>query len=264
MRKTVFIGIISLAFLFPSCKSEFELVRASGDVDMIYKKAMAYYDEEDYLKAQTLFEIILGALRGRPELEDVYFKYAYTFYHLEKYILASYYFETFSSTFPTSTLRQESDFMNAYSNFRLSPTYRLDQTYTEKAIELFQLYINSYPDNEKVEECNQLIEGLRAKLEKKAYESAKLYFDLRQYQAATQSLENLLKDFPDTDNGEEVRYLIVKAYYELASNSIVDKRKERYETAKKYANEFLNRYQKSKFRKEVRAMLALTETQLKA
>ena len=65
-------------------------------------------------------------------------------------------FKNFSNTFPNSEYREESDFMTAYSNYQLSPTFRLDQTYTIKAIEGFQLFANTYPDSKRVEECNRL------------------------------------------------------------------------------------------------------------
>lgn len=181
-----------------ACKSEFEKLRATGDPETLYEKAFEFYEAEDYLKSQTLFELVISNLRGKVEAEKVYYYYAYTHYKLNKFVLASYYFKNFSNTFPNSEFREESDFMSAYSNYRLSPTYRLDQTYTLKAIDGFQLFANTYPNSERVSECNDLIDEMRKKLEVKAYSEAELYFNLQQYQSATHSFENLLKDFPDT------------------------------------------------------------------
>ncbi|MBR9919710.1 MAG: outer membrane protein assembly factor BamD [Bacteroidetes bacterium] len=258
----IFIGLV-LVLMMTSCKSEFERIRSSGDPDTIYTQALAYYDEGDFLKAQTLLELVIPAFRGRPELEDVYFKYASTYYEQGKFILAAYYFQNFSSTFPTSELREEADFMAAYSNYELSPTYRLDQQYTEGAIEGFQLFANTYPNSERVALCNSLIEEMRRKLEKKAFATGKLYFDLRQYQSATLSFENLLKDFPDTDNGEEIRFMIVKSAYLLADNSVLEKRLERFNSARKYASEFLRKYEQSEYLEDVEEYLENSEQKIK-
>ena len=263
MKNTRLLLLLSGMFLaLTSCKREFERIRSSGDVKAIYEKAEAYYAEEEYQKAQTLYELIIGSYRGRQEAEDIYYKYAYTYYYLGRYILASYYFKNFATTYSSSDFREEADFMAAYSNYQLSPIFRLDQSYTEKAIDEFQLFVNTYPQSEKVAQCNRLIDEMRLKLEKKAFEGAKLYFDLRQYQAAIQTFENVLKDFPETANIEEIRYMIINSAFELAENSVVDKQEERYSDVLKETSEFLTRYPNSSFSKDVRSFEQKAEGKL--
>ncbi len=255
MAKISIFSRFLLAFLMVglfSCKSQFEKVRTSNNPELIYKTALEFYEAEEYQKAQSLLELALNSYRGRKESEDIYFKYAYTYYYTRQYILASYYFKNFSQTYSTSRFRTEADFMEAYSNYQLSPTFRLDQSYTQKAIDGFQLYVNTYPQDERVEECNRLIDELRKKLERKAFEEAKLYFDLRRYQSAIWTFDNLLKDFPETDNAEEVRYWMARAAFLLAQNSVIDRQIERFEEAKTMAEEFLARYTDSEFRREMR------------
>ena len=254
MAKISFFSRFLMAFLLIglfSCRSQFEKIRTSNNSELIYKTALEYYEEEEYQRAQSLLELALNNYRGRKESEDIYFKYAYTYYYTRQYILASYYFKNFSQTYSTSRFRTESDFMEAYSNYQLSPTYRLDQSYTQKAIDGFQLYVNTYPQDERVDECNRLIDELRKKLEKKAFEEAKLYFDLRRYQSAIWTFDNLLKDFPETDNAEEVRYMMARSAFLLAQNSVVDRQEERFTDAKTMADEFLARYTDSEYRREM-------------
>jgi outer membrane protein assembly factor BamD len=264
MKRAFWVVFTVFLFVLPGCRSEFEKIRTSGDADSIYKEAVALYEKGEYLKAQTLLELVIGAYRGRKELEDVYFKYAYTYYYQEKFVLAAYYFENFSNTFPTSLNREESDYMTAFSYYQLSPSFRLDQQYSEKAIDAFQLFINTYPQSDRVEESNRMIDILRKKLETKAFEAALLYFDLRNYQSATRSFENLLKDFPETKNAEEVRYLIVQSSFLLADNSILDKQKERYEAALGYAREFVQKYPRSEHGREVLLILNTSERKIKS
>ncbi len=262
--KSKLIPIFCLAvFLLASCKSEFEKVRSGGDAAKMLEAADKYYEEEEWQKAQTLYELIVGSYRGKKEAEDIYFNYAYTYYYLGRYLLASYYFKNFSTTFGGSTKKEEADYMIAYSYYQLSPTFRLDQTNTEKAIESFQTFVNTYTQSPRVEQCNKLIDEMRLKLEKKTFEGGKLYFDLRQYQSATQTFENLLKDFPETPNAEEVRYMIAKAAYLLAQNSFVERQQERYLDAQEKAEEFVGRYDSGEYLKEVRLMLANSKKRLK-
>lgn len=254
--------LLFLAGCMFSCQSEFEKIRTSGDPELLYKSALTYYEEGSYQKAQTLLELVISSYRGQKEAEDIYYKYAYTYYHLENYILATYYFKNFSQTYPTSDLREETDFMSAYSNYQLSPSYRLDQSYTNTAIEEFQLFVNTHPNSERVDECNRLIDEMRDKLEVKSLEEGKLYFNLRQYQAAVQVFENLLKDFPDTDRVEEIRYLIVRSNYLLAENSVVTLQKERYQKVIELAAEYLTRYDDSAYAAEVSDMVEQSEKQI--
>ncbi len=255
MKHTAYILFsIALLALTSSCKSEFEKIRSTGDPQVLYEKAQAYYQEKEYQKAQTLFELIISSFRAKKEGEEIYFKYAYTFYYLQDYILASNYFKTFAQTYSVSPLREEAEFMSAYCNYQLSPSFRLDQQYTLTAIAELENFISLFPESKRVEECNRLIDEMRAKLEKKAYEEGKLYFHVRQYQSAMNSFENLLKDFPETGQVEEIRYMIYRSAYLRAENSIIEKRRERFEETRKLIDEFLYRFPKSGYKKELEAV----------
>ena len=263
MRKSGIVLFVVTCLMW-SCQSEFEKIRTSGDPKLLYKSALTYYEEESYQTAQTLLELVISSYRGQKEAEDIYFKYAYTYYYLENFILSSYYFKNFAQTYPTSDLREDADFMSAYSNYKLSPTFRLDQSYTDKAIEEFQLFVNTHPNSERVEECNTLIDEMREKQELKFFEEGKLYFDLRKYQAAVQVFENLLKDYPDTDRVEEVRYRIINSYFRLAENSVLARKEERYTTVIELSDEYLDRYDASGYRGDVSDIRGNSEKQIKA
>lgn len=251
------------SMLITSCKSEFEKLRISNDTELVYKKAMQYYDNKDYYKAQILIEQIIGRYRGKKEAEELYFRYAYTHYYLSNYILAASYFQNFANTYLTSPLREEAAYMSAYCNYLQSPDYKLDQTFTLKAIDELQTFINTYPESKRADKANDLIDELRLKLENKAFHEATLYLDLRQYQAAIVSLQNILKDFPDTKNNEQIRYLIVKANYELALRSIYSKKENRFEQVQTSAELFKSKYPTSKYRKEVNTLLKKAKDNIK-
>ncbi|MFZ4542669.1 MAG: outer membrane protein assembly factor BamD [Saprospiraceae bacterium] len=238
-------------FTLISCKSEYEKLRTSGNTKAIMAKAMDYYKKGDYTKAQGLYDLIISNLRGSVDAEKVYFEYAYTHFHLQKFVSSAYYFKQFSQTFPNSELKEEADYMSAYSEYKMSPIYRLDQTATAKAVDELQLFMNTYPTSTRIKECNKLIDELRVKLEKKAFEEGELYFNLREYQAAIQSYNNLLKDFPETSNAELVHYKIALSAYNYATNSILSKQEDRYKLAREESKDFLLSYEKSKFRKEI-------------
>ena len=255
IKRTIFSVILGSIILLSACKSNFEKVRTNPDPDFLIQKAFEYYEAGEYNKAQTLFELVINGLRGKTEAEKVYFSYAYTHFYQEKYILASYYFKNFVATYGNSPLKEEAEFMSAYSYYKLSPIYRLEQSNTLKAIDGFQLFVNTYPNSERVAECNRLIDEMRIKLEQKEFSIGQLYYDTKQYQSATRVFENMIKDYPDSKDHENIRHLIVKSAYLLAENSVYEKKRERFEDVIVKAGDFIKKYPKSNKTKEVENFL---------
>lgn len=260
MKKTFgWLALSSLLFLIGACKSEYERVRTGGDPDLILTKAFEYYEKEDYQKAQSLFELVLSNIKGTKKAEKANFYYSYTHYHLKEYLLSAFYFRSFANTFTNSEFREEAAFMSAFSNYQLSPTFRLDQTNTQQAIEEFQLFVNLFPKSFRVKQCNDLIDEMRHKMEEKAFGEGELYYNLKQYQSAVISFDNLLRDYPESQDAERVRYLIAKASFLLSENSIVEKKGDRYAETIIRCDDFLEKYPKSKYAKEIRETRKKTE-----
>jgi len=262
MKKILFFFVAAI-ILLSACKSEYETVRTSGDSDAIMAAAQKYYDEGDYTKSISLFEIILPTLRGKAGGEEMFFKYADAHYKNRSYILAAHYYKTFSDTYGTSEKREEAMFMTAYSNYRLSPRFKLDQTYSDKAIQEFQLFANTFPNSEKVQECNKLIDELRKKKEEKEFESGKLYFNMKKYSAAVVTLQNMLLAFPGSPDEEEARFLIAKSNFLLAKNSIYTLQEERFDETVKSCDRFFKKYPESKYVSDIQDFKANSLIEIK-
>lgn len=263
MNRIPLLFLLALLFVASSCSNSFEKLRTSGDVSTMTKSALSFYKDEEYIKAQTLFELIMPSLKGQPVLEEISFKYAYTHYNLRNYTSANFYFKNFAATFGASSLREEAEYMAAYSLYKQSPNYKLEQESTLKAIDGFQTFVNSFPESKRVKNCNKLIDELRKKLEKKGFEEGNLYFNISQYQAAIQVFENLLKDFPETSEAETVRYTILRSSYLFAENSIYEKQLERFKTMVEKYNDFNEKFPKSRFKRESEVYLTTANKRIK-
>lgn len=240
---------IFIFLVFAGC-GKYQRVLKSNDFDKKFDMATLLYDNGKYQKAFPLFEELITVFRGTSRAEDVYYYYAYCNYHMGDFMLAGYHFDNFVRTFPRSIRAEDAQFMNAKCYFLDSPEPSLDQTSTYKAVDELQLFINKYPESPKVDECNDLIDRLRFKLETKSYNSAKLYYRLGEYKAAIFALRNTLSEFPDTKFREEISFMILRSSYLLADNSIDEKKIERFNQAIRECNEFVERYPRSKNLKE--------------
>ena len=132
-----------------------------------------------------------------------------------------------------------------------------------KAIEGFQYFTNNFPESPRVKECNKLIDELRKKMEQKSFDEGNLYYNITKYQASIQVFENLLKDFPETSNAEEIRFLILKAQYEFAKNSIYEKQLDRYKSVVEKHKDFKDKFPKSRFQKDADLYLKNANNKIK-
>ncbi len=219
--------IILLAFILLSSCDGYNKLLKSKDFEEKYKAAVTYYDAKDYFKAQQLFDELLVVYRGTPRAEEVFFKYAYTYYHLNDYITAASYFQRYAATFPKSVKSEEAFYMSAFCKYLDSPKFSLDQTSTYDAIQQLQTFVNVFPASDSIARCNQLIDELRFKLEKKAFEKAKLYHTTGYDRSAITALTLFVKNHPGSVYREESLFLILDASYRYASKSVALKKGER-------------------------------------
>jgi outer membrane protein assembly factor BamD len=113
--------------------------------------------------------------------------------------------------------------------------------------------LNVYPESKYVSECNNYLDKLRGKLSLKAYNTAKLYFNMGEYKSAIISLKNASNDFPEMIQKEEVDFLIVKSNFLLAKNSIETKQEERFQNTIKAFEDFSEQYlESSKYMREAK------------
>ncbi|REJ80344.1 MAG: outer membrane protein assembly factor BamD [Bacteroidetes bacterium] len=247
LRLTFILLIFSI--LFASC-SNYTRVMKGKDMDAKSDLAYRLYSKGDYYRAMPLFEELITVYRGTRKAEKLYYHYAYTNYHLGDYQSAAYDFENFTKTFPNSEYAEECAFMHAYCYFEDSPDFSLDQTNTFKAINELQLFADRYPASSRIPECNRLIDELRGKLESKDFENAKLYYNMESYKASITAFKNLIQDYPATNYREQAMFLIIKAGFLLAENSVEEKKAGRYNEALGAYTEFISNYPDSKYKKE--------------
>ncbi len=253
-KKHFFTGLLVI-LLLNSCSDYGKLIK-SKDLGLKYKRAIEYYNNEDYIKAYPLFEELITVYRGTKKAERLYYYYAYCEYYLGDYVMAGHHFKEFTRRFPTSKYTEECQFLNAFCYFKNSPISSLDQTNTIIATRELQLFANLYPGSTRLDSCNHLIDILRNKLEKKAFDNAYLYYHMRDYKSAIQDFENMIKDYPDTKYKEECMFLIIKSNYQLALKSVDAKKIARLDNTIKAATKFINQNIQSQYLDEVRNIQA--------
>ena len=265
LKKYILVGLVAVLGL-SSC-GKFEKFRKSADLPTKYKAAVNYYKKKDFTKAGILFDEIMPLMKGDSTQELATFYQANCDFNLGSYTLASSHFKKFAEVFSRSEFAEEAIYMSAYSLYKDSPNFNLDQTGTLAAINEIQSYLNNYPETKFKEDCTNIIKELRKKLEKKAYEKAKLYyktspFNIASLKSSVIEITNFQRDFPDSDYSEEMAYMKVLAQYDLAKSTIESKQKERYAEASKFYLDLIDKYPQSAYLKEGEKMYEMSNKEV--
>ncbi|MCQ2250666.1 MAG: outer membrane protein assembly factor BamD [Bacteroidales bacterium] len=243
---------------------EYNKLLKGNDYELKYTKAFEYYEAKKYDKALALFEQIMPIYKGLDKGEKVMYYFTMTNYLVKDYYSAGYYFRKFCQTYPHSEYNEQAMYMGAYCYYLDSPKSSLDQESTNLAINELEMFLSKYPDTQKKDSCNILLDELRLKLQTKSYDNAYLYYKLGYLKAASISLRNSLDEFPDSPYREDILYYIPKSLYQYAENSVPDKKFERYQDASVNLNTYIKSYPNGKYIRDVEKMKKDVDTKLKA
>ena len=252
--------LLVFSLLLFSC-GEYQKVLNKGSIEDQYKMAVKMYESKKYGKALRLFEKVTPAYRGKPQMERVQFMVAQSNFNEKNYSLAGYYFDRFTKNYSKSSKREEAAFLSAYSFKLASPIFSKDPTDTNKALDAFQAFINTYPNSLKIEEANKHYKEIRYKLQQKYFEIAKTYYrtagyDMRNYKAAIQAFDNLLSDYLGSEFKEEALYYRLKSAHDFVLKSTDRRKKDRIKDAIEAYEKLKRNYPTSKFMEESNGMLA--------
>lgn len=243
--------LLSAALLVTGCKSQFEALLASGDVDAKYDAAWKFYNTAKYKKAAQMFESLSMLTSGTEKDDTVRFYWALSNYNYKDYVTADANFGSFIELYPSSPFSPEARFLKIDCMYRSTYRYELDQAPTNAAIMAISEYILDYPTAERVSVCRQMLQDLTKRLNTKEFEAAKLYYKMEDYIASKTAFKNILKDNSNTTYREDVLYYIAMSAYKYAYLSVPAKQKERYmEFMDEYLN-FVSEVPDSKYRKEL-------------
>ena len=252
MRKINFIvAVIAALVLTNSCKSQFELLLNSNDADKKYEAAFAYFNEGKYSKAASLFESLSMLTDGTSRDDTVRYYWGLSNYKYKDYYTAETNFDQFIQSFPRSPFISDATYLRIDCLYRSTLRYELDQTPTYKAISAISQYILEHPETEHMKVCRDMLLELNERLDKKAYEAAKLYYKMEDYLASRVAFKNVLKDDSENIYREDILYYIAMSSYKYAHQSVPAKQKERYLAFVDDYYNFIGEVPESPYRKEL-------------
>ena len=229
MKQTFLYALCGLAaaIILGGCSGMNALLK-SGQPELIYSKALEYYQKEKWQRASTLFEGVQHYYTGSSREDSISFFNARCKYKNRDFDTASTLLDDFRRKFGRSGFIEDAEGMYALCFYYLSPGPSRDQTMTGHALIAINEFMSRYPQSDRVENFRKINTELTERLHEKAYLNAYTYYKTGKYKSAIVAFKNALKQYPESKRREEIMYLIVDSGYRLASNSISEKQTDRY------------------------------------
>jgi outer membrane protein assembly factor BamD len=229
-----------------------------------YEAAKKYYNEGKFSRTVTLLEEVVPLMRGSSYSEESLYLLAQAHYHLKDYVSASEYFKSYYNSYPRGEYTELARFYSAYSLYVESPDPRLDQSDTYKAMQQFQDFTEYYPQSEKKEVAQQALFELQEKLALKELMAVRLYYNLGDYVlysfpggnylSCVITAQNAMRAYPFSHYREEFMYYMFKSKYEMAMQSVEEKKDFRYRDVVDEYYSYVNDYPGGKYLKEIQKL----------
>ena len=268
MQKTALKVIFSVLVMavMTGCSGYNKIMKAS-DYNTKYSLAKSYFMEGHFTTCSSILEECVAFQRGTAQAEESMYLLASCYYNLDDYLSASQYYMACYRSFPNSTYSENCLFRSGKSLFLDTPDPRLDPTSTSTAIVQLQRFVETYPESKYRNEAEQMIYIMYDRLVEKELGTADLYYNMgnylgNNYRACIIVAENALRDYPYTKYREQLSLLVLKAKFQMAQESVLDKRDDRYRDAIDEYFAFKNEFPESTHLKEADKMYRISTKNL--
>lgn len=248
-----------LMTVFLTSCGEYQKLLKSRDPEEKYQAALRYFNDKQYVKAQTLLDDVSNYYKGTERSEDVLAYLARSYMGQKSYESATDYYKAYIRNYPKGKYAAEAYFQVGHCQYLDSPDARLDQGVTRNAIEAYNQFVELYPESPYAEQAYHEMSEMYDKLAYKELKNAQLYYNLgsylgNNYLSCEIVAKNALKNYPSNSYQEDFSWLILQAKYQQFALSIDEKRLERARDAQDEYYNFVTEYPSSKHRKEAEKM----------
>ena len=254
MKRSSLFSALAVLFVLAgvsACKTQYDKVLESNDTEAKYKAAFEYFNAGKYTRSAALFESLTLLTNGTERYDTVLYYLGLSNYSYKDYYTAETNFDQYLSYFPQGAFTDMAQFLRIDCLYRSTLRYELDQTPTYTAITAIGEYLREHPDGANADICRHRLQELGDRLDRKAYENAKLYYKMEDYKAARVALKNVLKEDADNIYREDILYYSAMASYKYAALSVASKQKERFLVFQDDYLNFIGEYPESAYRKEL-------------
>jgi outer membrane protein assembly factor BamD len=239
-----FILIVVAAMVLAACSSR--IPEQNPTAEQRFRMGMNEYLDEDWFDTIQHFEVIRLQFPGSAVADSARYFTGMCRFHREEYLLASYEFSQIIVGGRAAGLSSDAQYMYAACYYELSPKPALDQSYTIKAIDALQTFIELYPSHPRVKEADERIAELRDRLAEKEYKTGILYRKMDNNASALIYFDSVIDKYYMTSYIDDA----------MAAKARILVRQKKTQEADKLIKTFVEKYPDSPYISEMRGLLS--------
>lgn len=253
-KKIVAISLGILAIMTTGC-SEYTRVMKSRDINEKYEYALKAYDQGKYVQTSTILTDLITPLKGSAKGEEALYLLGMSYFNSKDYLNSGVYLKSYYNRYPKGLHTEDARYYCGYGYYLDSPDPQLDQSETLKGIEELQGFIDYFPKSDKVQSAQNAMFELQDKLTLKELQNAELYYNLgtymgNNYESCVIVADNALRTYPYTRYREALEFIKLKAKFQEARQSVVERQADRYRDVIDEYYSYINNFPDSNNRKE--------------
>ncbi len=217
-----------------------------GDPETLYREGLVRFNKRDYSEALKRFQELKANFPDNPpytlwaelKVGDCHFL-------KKEYVEAIAAYEEFKKIHPTHEEMPYVQYQIGMSHFKQMLSLDRDQTATKKALSNFEYLSANYPPSLFTEKAKEKIKICRKQLADHEFYVGNYYYKQKNYGAASHRFQELVANFPEMANKDEVLFLLGKSYLELDQD----------DKARKVLSRIVNEYPQSSRTREAKRLL---------
>lgn len=206
---------LTILFLFLGCATN---VKLPGDADSLLSLGKNALSEGKYNLAAKAFERFTLTFPTHPKAQEAQFLLAESYYKKGDWTDAISEYRFLLDNYPSTSYREAALFYVASAYLKKSPPSYLDQTETERAVEMLRDFLSTFPNSEFATEARKRLEEAKDKLAQHMLIAADTYIKLGHYDSAKIFLEELIKRYPTVPTALKAKVVLAETLIKLGEN----------------------------------------------
>lgn len=191
----------------------FSCERIPQTTEGLYQKGFEALKEEDWGKATNYLEKALEGELSPKEKERTKFALANAYFNDGNFEEAAIQYEEFLELYPASPFAKDALFRLGVSYLNLIKGPEWDQTFTEKAYQIFEEFLKRYPTDGRASKAKEYRKIARKILAEHELYIAGTYDMVHKFTASIRRYERVLREYSDVEPMDRLKYLLGRAYY---------------------------------------------------
>ena len=189
---------LACAGSIPSIPDAPEAIVAKGD---------AYFQRGKYFQASELYKAFLERYPGHDLSDRAQYQLGESYFNDGQFTLAAVEYRIVVSNFGYSEFVDDALFKTGVCFWREAPKVERDQQKTRDALDMFQQFIQTFPNSDLVPEAQEYIGQIHERLAEKAILTARWYQRQKRPKAALIYCDRIISEYPDNIFWAEAHYI---------------------------------------------------------